>query len=480
MTTIVWLRNDLRLHDNPALDAAALQGAPVVLTYIFESDGADMRALGGASKWWLHHSLESLRVAVKEKGGQLILRRGRPLEVLEKLIKETGATAVYWNRCYEPYAIARDRKIKEFLRNSAIKVKSFNSHLLFEPWEIKTDAGQFYKVFTPFWKACLKSLDTLEAPLSTPVLWLEPPIQSESIGDFGLLPKAPNWAKSFEGYWEPGEEGAQKRLEQFIHSALHNYSKSRDIPGMEGTSKLSPHLHFGEIGPRQIVKRIQDVVGRSLEGELSHNAGKYCAEIGWREFSYHLLYHFPELSFRNFQRKFDAFTWDSNYEENLRRWQQGMTGYPIVDAGIRELWTTGWMHNRVRMIVASFLTKHLMIPWQQGEAWFWDTLVDADLANNTASWQWVAGCGADAAPYFRVFNPVLQGEKFDSDGTYVRRHVPELALLPNTFIHKPWEAPKRVLEEAGIVLGQSYPHPIVDHAYARDRALQAFKLLNNA
>lgn len=479
MTTIVWLRSDLRLHDNPALDAASLDGAPVVLTYILEQEGVDARPYGGSAKWWLHHSLESLKEAVKEKGGQLILRRGRPLDVLEKLIKETGATAVYWNRCYEPYVIARDRQIKEFLWNKEIKAKSFNSHLLFEPWEIKTDAGQFYKVFTPFWKACLKRLDALDIRLETAVPWFEPSISSESISEFGLLPKSPNWAESFGGYWEPGERGAHKRLEQFINTALNSYGKYRDIPSVEGTSKLSAHLHFGEIGPRQIVKRIQSVVGQSLDEELSSNAAKYCAEIGWREFSYHLLYHFPQLPSQNVQRKFDAFTWAPSYEENLRRWQQGMTGYPIVDAGMRELWRTGWMHNRVRMIVASFLTKHLLIPWQQGEAWFWDTLVDADLANNAASWQWVAGCGADAAPYFRIFNPVLQGEKFDSDGTYVRRWVPELALLPNTFIHKPWEASDLILVEAGVRLGQSYPRPIVEHAYARDRALQAFKGLNN-
>jgi deoxyribodipyrimidine photo-lyase len=481
MTTIVWFRNDLRLRDNPALNAASLDGSPIIPVYILEQDEGDMRPYGGASKWWLHQSLESLRAALEREGGQLILRRGRSQDILLTLIKETGATAVYWNRCYDPHAIARDRKIKELLGNQGIKVKSFNSHLLFEPWEVKTGSGQFYKVFTPFWKACLARLSAIETLSETAVIRrFEQVIPSESISAFELLPKSPNWAESFGGRWEPGEEGAHKRLEQFITTSLCDYGKSRDIPGVEGTSKLSAHLHFGEISPRQIVKRIQEVVRQSLDEGLSYNAGKYCAEIGWREFSYHLLYHFPQLPSHNFQRKFDAFSWDPNYKETLQGWQRGMTGYPIVDAGMRELWQTGWMHNRVRMIVASFLTKHLLIPWQQGESWFWDTLVDADHANNAASWQWVAGCGADAAPYFRIFNPILQGEKFDPDGTYVRRWVPEVALLPNAFIHKPWEASEVILKQAGVSLGQSYPRPIVDHAYARDRALQAFKLLNNA
>ncbi|MBX9697693.1 MAG: DNA photolyase family protein, partial [Alphaproteobacteria bacterium] len=371
--------------------------------------------------------------------------------------------------------------LKSSLKNMNIDCKSFNASLLFEPWEVKTGSGEFYKVFTPFWKACLARLSAIETPSETAVIRrFEQVMPSESISAFELVPKSPNWAESFGRYWEPGEEGAHKRLEQFISTSLRDYGKSRDVPGVEGTSKLSAHLHFGEISPRQIVKRIQDVAGQSLDEELSYNAGKYCAEIGWREFSYHLLYHFPQLPSHNFQRKFDAFSWDPNYMETLQCWQRGMTGYPIVDAGMRELWQTGWMHNRVRMIVGSFLTKHLLIPWQQGESWFWDTLVDADHANNAASWQWIAGCGADAAPYFRIFNPVLQGEKFDPDGAYVRRWVPEVALLPNAFIHKPWEASELILKQAGVSRGQSYPRPIVDHAYARSRALQAFKLLNNA
>jgi len=464
--TIIWLRNDLRLKDNPALYEAAEHGI-VIPVYIFDNKTQNDWKLGGASKWWLHHSLVSLAKDFKKFGINLIIRSGNPKEILGKLLIESVADAIFWNRCYEPDSIKRDTDIKKSLEESGIKVKSFNASLLFEPWEIKNQQGNNYKVFTPFWKHCL-SLPQQSEPLSEPKFKpTDIALKSDNIESLQLLPKNPDWSGGLAEKWQPGEAGAILLLNHFLDNSINNYSNGRDIPALGSTSTLSPHLHFGEISPRQIWHAVNFHAEINSSPKERHNLQKFMAEIGWREFSYNLLYYYPDFATQPFNKKFAYFPWLED-AENLRLWQQGKTGYPIVDAGMRQLWHTGYMHNRVRMIVASFLTKHLMIHWHEGAKWFWDTLVDADLASNSAGWQWVAGCGADAAPYFRIFNPVLQGKKFDPDGEYVRKWVPELANIDRKYIHSPWESPKII---------RNYPSPIVDHAYARDRAMQAYNAI---
>jgi deoxyribodipyrimidine photo-lyase len=456
---IFWFRQDLRSADHAGLTAALATGQPVIPLYIYD-ETPELRPLGGASRWWLHHSLASLQQTVP-----VVLRRGAAEAVLADLIKETGATGVYWSRCYEPQVIARDTKLKEKLKQSGLKVESFNSALLFEPWTIANKSGGPFQVFTPFWRHCVASR-AIEPCLPTPANPTWASARSDKLTDWALLPTQPNWATGF-GNWQPGEAGALALLDSFLAGPIKGYKEDRNLPANRTTSRLSPHLHFGEISPRQIWHATQ--FANAPEADANH----FLSEIGWREFAHHLLYHFPSLPTEPLNKKFAAFPW-ADAPELLKAWQRGETGYPIVDAGMRELWHTGWMHNRVRMIVASFLVKDLLVPWQQGEAWFWDTLLDADGANNAASWQWVAGCGADAAPYFRVFNPVLQGEKFDPTGAYVRRYVPEIAELPDKWIHQPYAAPPDVLQAAGIRLGTTYPQPLVDHGVARDKALAAF------
>ncbi|MCZ8122649.1 MAG: deoxyribodipyrimidine photo-lyase [Magnetospirillum sp.] len=463
---LVWFRQDLRLSDNPALREAIATGAPVVPVYILDDDAPGVWRMGGASRWWLHHSLASLARDLGDLGLKLILRRGKSAACLDALIGETKAAGVHWNRCYEPFAVARDKTIKADLEARGLVAKSFNANLLFEPWTIVSKTGTPFRVFTPFWKACLAAEPpsaAVPAPkkASAPGAWPA----SDALDAWALLPTKPDWAGGFS-VWTPGEAGAQARLASFVATALSGYASSRDRPDIEATSRLSPHLHFGEISPRQCF-------------HAGASSTKFVAELGWREFSHHLLFQLPDLPETALRTEFRDFPWREN-PAHLRAWRKGATGYPIVDAGMRELWQTGWMHNRVRMIAASFLVKHLLQPWRAGEDWFWDTLVDADLANNAASWQWVAGCGADAAPYFRIFNPMLQGAKFDPDGAYVRRFVPELARLPAEHIHTPWEAPADVLARAGVKLGVTYPNPIVDHGEARARALAAFQSLKEA
>lgn len=464
------------MADNPALAYAAASGLPVVAVYVLENDDAVAWRPGGASRWWLHHSLTELGQQLGALGIQLILRRGSATGQIEKLVQETGASAVTWNRCYEPEARERDTHIKAALKLSGISVTSHNAALLFEPWTVATQAGQPYRVFTPFWRACQALPDPaplIPAPAS--IMAFDSPQISDSLDDWHLLPTKPDWSGGLRAAWTPGEAGAAGRLEHFIDRALSGYGTKRDRPDIDGTSCLSPHLHFGETGPRQIWHAVRQRLAAGLGKQAESSSWSFLREIGWREFSYNLLFHFPTLPSEPLDRRFAHFPWGSRNDDALTAWQQGQTGYPIVDAGMRQLYATGWMHNRVRMITASFLIKDLMIPWQEGEAWFWDTLVDADLASNSASWQWVAGCGADAAPYFRVFNPTLQGEKFDPDGSYVRRWVPELARLPNRNIHKPWEAPTDILNDAGVALGETYPYPVVDHGLARRAALDAYE-----
>ncbi len=470
---IVWFRQDLRVADNPALAAAAAAGRPVVPLFILEEDPDDRWAPGGASRWWLRHSLARLGEALDRLGARLTLRRGRPLDVLERMAAETGAGAVFWNRRYEPAATARDRRVKESLKGRGIAVESFDAALLFEPWTVRSKAGGPFRVFSPFWRACLALPEPAPpAPAPARLAGWGGTLASDALDDWALLPVRPDWAAEFATVWRPGEEGAAARLADFLDRAVSRYGNDRNHPGIEGTSRLSPHLHFGDIGPRQVWHAAR--AAAHARPEAAAGAEAMLREVGWREFSHHLLFHNPDLPEQPLNERFAAFPWRSD-PDALTAWRRGLTGYPIVDAGMRQLWRTGWMHNRVRMVAASFLVKDLMQPWQAGQAWFWDTLVDADLANNAASWQWVAGCGADAAPYVRVFNPVLQGEKFDPDGAYVRRFAPELARLPAAFIHKPWEAPPTVLREAGVRLGETYPLRIVDHARARDRALAAYE-----
>jgi deoxyribodipyrimidine photo-lyase len=465
MTTIVWFRQDLRTADNPALAAAAARGPVLPLYILDEVNPGPKWSPGGASRWWLHHSLATLR----DNLGGLVLQRGDPHELLSALVKASGANAVLWNRCYEPYAIARDTAIKSALQAQGVEVQSFNGSLLHEPWDVATGAGGPFKVYTPFWRACRGR--PVAAPVRKPKLDIVTGGKSDRLDDWELLPSKPNWAKGFETIWQPGEAGARKRLDRFVKTGLADYRTQRDRPDKENISRLSPHLHFGEISPRQLWARM------AIESEdqaKAASAEKFLAEIGWREFSHHLLYHFPTLPDANWRPAFDAYPWRDS-EADLKAWQRGMTGYPLVDAGMRELWHTGFMHNRVRMVAASFLIKHLRIDWRRGEEWFWDTLLDADLANNAAGWQWVAGSGADASPYFRIFNPMMQGEKFDPDGAYVRRWCPELAKLPDDAIHAPFKAKPEVLAKAGVELGRTYPKPIVDHDEARAKALAGYK-----
>ncbi|MCB1120430.1 MAG: DNA photolyase family protein [Verrucomicrobiae bacterium] len=470
---IVWFRQDLRMQDNAALKAALESGRPVIPLYIMDDEGEGDWPMGGASRWWLHHALKDLGEHIREAGGRLVIRVGNSLEQLRSILRECEAQAVYWNRRYEPAIIERDKAIKQELTEGGLEVKSFNSSLLHEPHAVTKKDGTPYKVFTPYWKYCL-TLKKDEPQIVNPrsgAFWSEK-LESESLDSLGLLPSIP-WDEAFYDHWEPTVKGADKALKDFVRSKLGTYKNQRNFPGIEGTSRLSPYLHFGQIGPRQIWKAVKDA---EEKGEKS--TYRFLAEIGWREFSYHLLYHFSHTPEQPLRPEFEDFPWERD-SQLVEAWQKGQTGYPIVDAGMRELWKTGWMHNRVRMIAASFLVKHLLQPWQEGALWFWDTLVDADLANNTLGWQWTAGCGADAAPYFRVFNPVLQGRKFDPEGAYVRQWLPEIAALPTALIHEPWTATDLDWRAAGLQRGQSYPDPIVGLTEGRDRALSAYQELKN-
>jgi deoxyribodipyrimidine photo-lyase len=475
---ILWFRRDLRLQDNPALLAAHQRSAPIIPVYIHDESDLTPWAAGAASRWWLHHSLSRLDESLRERGSRLVIISGKAAAELDRLRHELQAGSVYWNRCYEPAAIARDREMKRTLSESGCDVRSFNSALLFEPHTITNKSGGPFQVFTPYWRHCLTlpvepATKFNETKLAAPNTWPE----SLTVNALGLLPRL-KWADEFPAHWQPGESGAQQRLKQFLSAAVDDYDRDRNTPEHDGTSRLSPWLHFGEIGPRQIWQALRDKSKGSGVFPASAGAKVFLSEVGWREFAHHLLYHFPHTPAKPLRADFAKFPWAKDPgAQKLRAWQRGLTGYPIVDAGMRQLWRTGWMHNRVRMIVASFLVKHLRLSWQEGAAWFWDTLVDADLANNTLGWQWSAGCGADAAPYFRIFAPVTQGERFDAAGDYVRRWVPELANMPPKWIHQPWNAPLEILQAAGVRLGDTYPQPLVDHATARAEALAAFKEL---
>jgi deoxyribodipyrimidine photo-lyase len=478
---ILWFRQDLRLRDNAALQAALSAGGPIIPVFILDDEGEGRWRPGAASRWWLHHSLASLETSLRDRGSRLVLARGDSLTILRELIAATRAAAVYWNRRYEPAVIARDRRIEAELTGTGIEVKTSNSLLLFEPNTIANKQGRPFQVFTPYWRHCLAQPvpDEITIPatlLPAPAKWPN----SLGLAELALLPTL-DWTSGFAEMWEPGEAGARKRLKQFLVRKAADYDGGRDRPDEDATSSLSPHLHFGEIGPRQIWAAAKALSKDS--GVFPANGGmqRFLTEVGWREFAYHLVAHFPETPEKPLRTKFGQFPWaDDPGGVKLRAWQRGQTGYPLVDAGMRQLWKTGWMHNRVRMVAASFLVKHLRLSWTHGASWFWDTLVDADLASNTLGWQWSAGCGADAAPYFRIFAPVTQGERFDPKGGYVRRWLPELAAMPDKYIQRPWEAQADVLARAGVCLGKNYPRPVVDHAEARAAALAAFKSLQTS
>lgn len=471
MTSIVWFRQDLRIQDNPALTHAAQQKTPTLFLYIYDDTVPPEQTMGSAQRWWLYHSLKALDAQLRKRfDTPLILKRGKPLSILKTICQNTGITSLYWNRCYEPYSIERDQKIKAYFKGK-IDVESFNGSLLFEPWEVMNKSGNPFQVFTPFYKHASAHISPRSLEKSPDAIkGASKKLQSDDLETWSLLPQNPDWAQKFAAYWQPGEEGAHKKLRSFLTGRLQSYAAQRDVPSAQSVSELSPHIHFGEISPHQAWFGAKDT------DTTQKNIDKFLSELGWREFSYYLLFHFPHISTENFNKKFDSFPWDKN-TQMLTAWQKGKTGYPIVDAGMRQLWETGWMHNRLRLIVGSFLTKHLLHNWQHGAAWFWDTLLDADLANNSASWQWIAGSGADAAPYFRIFNPTLQSKKFDPEGTFIRKWVPELKNLSHNDIHAPWAVPEDILEKAGIILGNTYPYPIIDHQKGRARALQAFHQL---
>lgn len=470
---LIWLRRDLRVADQPALEAALAAGLTPVPLYIHDEPTSHW-PLGAASAWWLHHSLCALDRELQALGTHLRIQSGSSETVLLQTSKALGASHVFWNRLYEPLAVARDQGIKQRLREAGLRVESFNAGLLREPWELRKADGDPYRVFTPFWKALLKSGPIRPATAAPQTLPPGPTLEGPSVEELQLLPQIP-WYRGFQATWTPGEAGAHAALQALLEERLLEYPEDRDRPDLPGTSRLSPHLHFGEISPQQIWHAVGQWSDRHTGAGAVKAAEAYVRQLGWREFGHHLLFHFPGTPDAPLDPRFRGFPWRRAYDDDLGRWQRGETGIPIVDAGMRELWHSGWMHNRVRMICASLLTKNLLIPWSEGAAWFWDTLVDADLANNTLGWQWTAGCGADAAPYFRVFNPVRQGERFDPDGSYVRRWVPELKTMPAEWIHQPWAAPRVVLEAAGVEPGADYPSPIVDLRESRERVLEKWE-----
>ncbi|MGE5284706.1 MAG: cryptochrome/photolyase family protein [Actinomycetota bacterium] len=470
--TVVWFRRDLRLSDNPALAAAVARGGAVVAAWV-HAPGEEAESFpGAASRVFLHGALEALAASLAARGGRLVLRRGPTIKALIDLARESGADKVFANRVWDPAFLARDGKAVSALRANGIDARLFDDDVLFPPDVMKTAAGGPFRVFTPFWRRCLSSPGP-GAPRPPPARIRSPgpPPPSWPLPELRLRPPVP-WDAGIRAAWPAGEKAGRDRLSGFLANAMASYPVDRDRPGREGTSRLSPYLHFGCVGVRQAWHAVRSRAGADSAPGAARGAEAFLRQLAWREFARHLLFHCPATVHAPMRLEFTSFPWRDD-PAALVAWQEGRTGYPLVDAGMRQLWKTGWMHNRVRMVAASFLVKDLLLPWRMGAAWFFDTLVDADLANNTFGWQWVAGCGADAAPYFRVFNPAVQGEKFDPDGRYVRKWVPELAGMPDRWVHRPWEAPTAVLSKAGVTLGESYPRPIVDHAAARLRALAA-------
>ncbi|MBE7218903.1 MAG: deoxyribodipyrimidine photo-lyase [Caulobacteraceae bacterium] len=467
---IVWLRRDLRVADNDALRAAADSGAPVIPVYVLDDERP--RPLGGAHRWWLDGSLKALGAAFKKVGAPLVLRRGESVAALLALARETGATRILANRGYAPGERDAETDLAEAAHDAGVAFETFRGDLLTEPGEVRTGAGGGYKVFTPYLRALRAKVGDVD--VAPGVRRLQGPSKaprSDALGDWRLHPSGPDWSKGFD--WTPGEAAAHRQLTAFVQEGLRDYPRARELPDRDGSSRLSPHLHWGELTSRQVW------AAASAAGEAHHweeAASKFLAEIVWRDFSHQVLFEHRKLATETFNPRLKALEWRGD-PKGLEAWKRGRTGYPIVDAGMRQLWATGWMHNRVRMIVASFLSKDLLIDWREGERWFWDTLVDGDEANNAMNWQWVSGTGPDAQPFFRIFNPVGQSRKFDAKGEYIRAWAPELAKLDAKAIHAPWEADEEVLKAAGVKLGDTYPHPILVHAEARDRALEAYRAL---
>ncbi|WP_458781576.1 cryptochrome/photolyase family protein [Arthrobacter sp. D3-16] len=470
-TSLLWLRDDLRLDDNPALTEAAALGLPLTVLFILDEESEGIRPLGGATRWWLHHSLAALAASLENKGSRLLLRRGPASAVIREVAAETAATSLFWNRRYGFPERTVDAEVKAWADDNGIQASSHQANLLFEPWTIRTGAGGPYRVFTPFWRACL-ARGELREPHDVPHRLPSPALgrggalpAGDDLDTWHLLPHSPDWSGGLADTWEPGEKGAQLRLANFLDGPAEEYGTGRNVPGVEGTSRLSPHLRFGEVSPFRVWSEIR----HRFPGKVPADVGVFRSELGWREFCWHLLHTNPELATRNYRPEFDRFEWQPLSSGELKAWHQGRTGYPLVDAGMRQLWQTGWMHNRVRMAAASFLVKNLLADWRIGELWFWDTLVDADAASNPANWQWVAGSGADASPYFRIFNPVTQSRKFDSAGVYLRQFIPELAGLDGKAIHEPWKAAE--------VTG--YPEPVVGLPESRERALDTYSRLKD-
>lgn len=476
---IVWFRDDLRLADNPALSHAVASGRPVLCLFVHDPQQAFARALGGAVRWWLDGGLRALHADLARVGAGLHVACGDAATLVPRLVAQAGAAEIVWNRRYDPAGRETDTAIKAAVKEAGVAAHSFAAGVLHEPWTVRTRTGDAFRVYTAWWRAARAMGDPLPPlpapahvpPAARPAAWAEPCVGIDALG---LRPVAPDWAGGLRAAWRPGEEAARERLRDFVGGGLAGYADARDRPDLPATSRLSPDLRFGHVSPRQVWhEAVMAVRGTAGQGAGEKDLEKFLSELGWRDFAVSLLYAQPELVSANFRTEFDAMPWRDDARD-LRAWQQGRTGYPIVDAGMRQLWQTGWMHNRVRMIVASFLTKHLLMDWRVGEAWFRDTLVDADIASNVANWQWVAGCGVDAAPYFRVFNPVLQAQKFDPDGAYVRRWVPELARLPTSCVHAPWTCDPAIRGRV------AYPAPIVDLQGGRARALAAWKGLSGA
>ncbi len=461
---VVWFRNDLRLNDHAPLCAAAASGRPVAACYVLDETAA--ARLGGASKWWLDGSLRALERQIARHGGSLCLRRGSAASELAALCTALGAREVHCTKSYEPDGRNAETLVAAALERRNVRLVLHAGDLLFDPEQLRNQAGQGFKVFTSFWNACQRAaVPTVPRSVPKELRFAAGPSCTIELDAWGLRPGEPDWAGGLRDTWQPGEEGARTKLSAFLAGPIGDYHEGRNRPDIAGSSRLSPHLHFGEASPR--------TVWHAASRKRSTGAAAFLRELGWREFARHLLWHWPTFAAESFRAEFRRFPWRAD-EAATEAWRRGLTGYPLVDAGMRELWSTGWMHNRVRMVAASFLVKHLLVPWQRGAEWFWDTLVDADLANNSVGWQWVAGSGADAAPYFRIFNPTLQGQKFDPEGEYVRRWVPELKALPTRFVHEPSTAPPEVLRRARVALGTSYPLPIVAHDEARARALAAW------
>ena len=471
---IIWFRQDLRLYGHAALAAAVAMCAPLIPIYILDDETPGRWAPGGASRWWLHESLNSLDAGLRKRGSRLVLARGPAVDVLSDLARETRASAIYWSRGYEPWAVKLERALHRELEGAGVRCRRFSGSLLFEPEDVRTDAGGAYRSFTHFHKACMKLAApgaALKAPASLPRVGDD--MKSDRLEAWGLQPGKPDWAGGIAAAWTPGETGARERLDEFIAKHLENYQTARDLPGVDGTSRLSPHLHFGEISPRDVWNAVSRAAANAPGGKLDADAECFLRELIWRDFSQHQLLHWPHLTTAPMRSDFANFPWRQD-PDALKAWQEGRTGYPIIDAGMRELWTTGWMHHRMRMIVASFLVKHLLISWQSGADWFWDTLVDGDLASNPANWQLVAGCGADISLDNRIISPLSQARSIDPDGAYVKSWVPELAKLPGNRIHAPWQASAGELRQARVKLGETYPEPIVKLPEARERALKAY------